>query len=78
MSFTPEQQAFLERIANSTDTKMWKSILEVYANEVKDEVMDEKLDPKAGKAAVAKLMALSNKITVLDVEPTARSQNPAI
>lgn len=78
MSFTPEQQAFLEKIANSTDTKMWKSILEVYCNEIKDKVMDEKLDPKAGKAAVEALMALSNKITVLDVEPSSRTQNPAI
>ncbi len=75
---TPEQNVFLEKIANSSDTKMWKSIFETYAGEIKDKVMDEKLDPKAGKAAVEALMALSNKITVLDVEPSSPSKNPAI
>ena len=75
---TLEQNAFLEKIANSSDSKMWKTILESYSNEIKDKVMDEQLDPKAGKAAIAALMALSNKITVLDVEPSSPTKNPAI
>lgn len=75
---TSEQNIFLEKVANSSDSKIWKGIFEAYANEIKDDVMDEKLDPKAGKAAIEKLKALSNKITVLDVEPSSPSKNPAI
>lgn len=75
---TKDQIAFLEQIATSPDSKKWKSIFETHIEAIKDKVIDEKLSPASGKAAIDEIRALINTITVLDQKPINASKNPAI
>lgn len=72
MKLNEQQRAWLESIAKTTDSKMLCSILEGYIIELKDEVLDERLTPSIGKAAVGKLAELVNKILVLSGEKVGR------
>lgn len=68
MRLTETQRAWLESIAKTNDGKMLCSIIDGYILELKDEVLDERLSPSIGKAAVTKLAELVNKIAVLSGE----------
>lgn len=69
----PEQVAFLEKIAQSSDKKAWQDVFETLIEEVKDDVLAKKVSVDAGNEAVALLKGILNKITILDV----RAENPA-
>jgi len=75
MRLTEPQKAWLEGISKTADGKMLCSILDGYILELKDEVLDERLAPAIGKAAVGKLAELANKIAVMNGE-RAKGRDP--
>ena len=73
-----ENIQFLESIAQSMDSRHWKSVFEELIDEVRDNVMAEKISVSAGNEACERLRQVLNKITILDTKPVDGSKNPAI
>ena len=65
MMLTPQQRAALENLMKTPDGRVLREVLDCYILELKDEVLDERISPAIGKAAISKLQELTNKLTVL-------------
>lgn len=75
---TPQQIAFLEQVAQGPDKTKWEDIFSTLIDEVKEDVMAEKISVGAGNEAVKLLRDVRNKITILDNKPVNGTKNPAI
>jgi len=66
MQLTEQQVELLKKLAGSPEGKNLNTILLGYIDEIKDDVINETLDPKAGKAAIGKLNELRGKLGSVD------------
>jgi hypothetical protein len=73
MKLSPHQVERLKLIAKTDDGNFLQSILQAYILEIKDECLEEKIEPKAAKVAISKLEELSGKLGILsgDTAPKA-------
>ena len=71
MKYKPQQIEFLKRFAQTDDARAWREILECAIMEIKDDCVLGDLSKDGAKAAVEKLEALLNRLTLL-----AEGKNP--
>lgn len=66
MILTPRQLKFVELWSSSDDGKILGEILLAYIDDVKNDVLNEKISPKEGKVLVEKLSDFLNKLQVIN------------